>query len=80
MSWQGIKVRHPDGRSGVIRGDYEGFLHRSLSISVQGGGEVYVQLNANGPDTGSVGWEWYCEDFSGGQKWLPLGDHAAVTA
>lgn len=78
MSWQGIKVRHADGRTGAIRSDYSGFLHRALSIKVDGGGEDFVQLNSNGPDTGSPGWEWCCEDFDGGPKWLPLGDHAAV--
>jgi len=80
MGWQGIKARHKDGRTASVKSDYEGFLHRVLSIQVNGGRDDSVQLNANGPDTGSPGWEWHCEDFSGGPKWLPLGDHAAVAA
>lgn len=80
MSWQGIKVRHTNGRTGTIRSDYSGFLHRVLSINVDGGGEDSIQLNSNGPDTGSIGWEWHCENFSDGPKWLALGDHAAVAA
>lgn len=80
MSWQGIKVRHADGRTGVIRSDYAGFLHRTLSIKVDGGGDDSVQLNSNGPDTGTPGWEWYCENFCGGPRWLVLGDHATVVA
>ena len=78
MSWQGIKVRHPDGRKGSIRHDNEGFLHSALFINVDGGGEDFVQLNSNGPDTGSPGWEWYSEHSDGGPKWITLGDHANV--
>lgn len=75
MSWEGTKVQNKDGRNGVITSDYEGFLHRSLCIELEGGGEAFVQLNSNGPDTGEVGWSWWCENFSGGARWLPLGDH-----
>jgi hypothetical protein len=79
-SWSGIKVLHADGRVGVIKSEYSGFLHLLLTISVDGGSEDHVQLNANGPDTGSPGWQWHCENFSSGARWLPLGDHAAAPA
>lgn len=49
-SWKGVKVKHDDGRSGVIESDWEGFLHRALKIAIEGGGEAFVQLNSNGPD------------------------------
>ena len=71
--WQGLKVQHVDGRSGAIASDFEGFLHRAVTIKVNGGPDAYVQLNSNGPDTGEAGWSWWCENFSGGARWLPLG-------
>lgn len=75
MSWVGIKVSHADGRQGTIRRDIAGFAHRSLRIDVDGIGEVvdWVQLNADGPDTGATGWQWLAD--SG--QWYPLGDHNA---
>lgn len=75
MSWNGKKVRHTDGRSGKLR-ESAGFLHLSLEIRCDGGGCAYVQLNANGPDTGEQGWQWLCENFLDGPAWLPLGDHS----
>lgn len=71
--WHGIKVRHIDGRIGTIASEYEGFLHRSLRIAIEGGGESFIQLNSNRPDSGEAGWSWWCEHFSGGARWLPLG-------
>lgn len=79
MSWRGIKVRNADGRTGEIGSDYEGFLHRHLTIKVDGGEDDWIQLNSNGSDTGSRGWEWWCENFNGPDghpgAWLVLGDH-----
>jgi len=77
-TWVGVKVGHTDGRHGVIADDYEGFLHRVLRIDVEGGGDAYVQLNSNGPDTGESGWAWWCENFSGGARWLPLGENGSL--
>lgn len=88
-SWTGIKVRHEDGRTGIISGDYEGFLHRSLTISVlddyghesKEKGTDTVQLNANGPDSGSPGWQWrpdHESDPESEDSWLPLGDFHEV--
>lgn len=75
MSWVGIKVSHSDGRQGTIRRDIEGFAHRSLCIDVDGSAEVvdWVQLNADGPDTGATGWRWLADSGD----WYPLGDHNA---
>lgn len=77
LGWKGKNVRHSDGRTGLIRAESPGFCHCGLSIAVDGGGEDRVQLNSNSSDSGSTGWEWLCEDFDGGPKWLPLGDHNA---
>lgn len=75
MSWTGIKVRHADGLTGTIRSDYVGFMHRVLTIQIDGADVTdSVQLNVDGPDTGSPGWEWYCELGGRDPAWLPLGD------
>lgn len=76
LGWKVTKVRHTDGRTGIIVSDYAGFLHAALMIRVDGGGESFVQLNTNGPDTGEAGWQWWCENFDGGAKCLQLSDHA----
>lgn len=74
-SWKGIKVRHTDGREGVIASDYVGFGHRALTLAIAGKPDAHVQLNAWGGDSGDDGWSWLCEDHQDGPKWLPLGDH-----
>lgn len=71
-TWKGIKVKHRDGREGVIVSDYTGFLHRALRIEVQEGKEAFVQLNSDGPDNGEAGWSWWCENFSEVRSGLPL--------
>ena len=43
-SWRGKKVKHKDGREGSIASDYEGFLHRVLTIEVVG--EVRALCNS----------------------------------
>lgn len=75
MSWKGKKMRNADGRTGTIVTDFEGYMHRGLFIKCEDGSKAHVQLNVDGPDTGETGWEWYCEDLSGGPAWLQLGDH-----
>lgn len=78
MSWKNMRVRHEDGRSGVISCDAPGFMHRGLHIKCQDGSTGCVQLNSDGPDSGDKGWEWFCEGFDpalGGAQWIALGDH-----
>ena len=74
--WKGTRVRNVDGRTGVVRDTYSGFLHVGLHLSVNDGERAYVQLNSDGPDSGETGWQWFCETFDGGPAWLPLGDHS----
>ena len=74
-TWVGIQVRHQDGRTGVIGRDSVGFAHRALRIDVEDGTRDWVQLNVDGPDSGSLGWQWLCEEHMHGPTWLPLGDH-----
>lgn len=73
--WRGKKVRNKDGREGVIRSEFAVLWYLTLTIKVSDGTEDKVELNADGKDGGSLGWEWWCENFSGGACWLPLGDH-----
>lgn len=75
IGWKGKLVRHADGRTGHISGEYVGFCHIDLTIVTDEGDDGHVQLNINGPDSGETGWEWWCEDFTGGARYLPLGDH-----
>ena len=73
LGWVGKAVRHPDGRSGVIRSEYIGFGFAGLTIACEGGASAYVQLNTSGEDDGEPGWQWWCENFSDGPCWLDLG-------
>lgn len=78
MSWKLKKVRNVDGRTGVISVDAPGCAHRGLHIKCEDGSSGYVQLNADGQDSGDRGWEWFCEGFDralGGPCWIALGDH-----
>ena len=74
--WKGMKVRHSDGRAGIIQDEWPGFMHICLKIQAEDGSEAIVQLNVGGPDTGATGWQWLCTNFGGGAAWLPLGDHS----
>lgn len=80
MGWKGYKVRHADGRTGVIAREHEGFLRIALTIDVEQGDKDHVQLNANGPDTGSAGWQWDTAEPGSSPDWLPLGDFAVQRA
>jgi hypothetical protein len=75
LGWQGKKVRNKDGREGVIRSEDMVLSYCTLTIRVSDGSLDTVELNGRGKDSGSLGWEYYCEDFDGGPRWLTLGDH-----
>lgn len=74
LGWQDKKVRNRDGREGTVTSEYVGFGFVNLTISVPGGRSGHVQLNTQGFDSGGRGWEWFCENFAGGARWLKLGD------
>ena len=68
--WTGTRVRHRDGRTGVIDQDYVGFAHRVLRIVDAAGAPIAsVQLNVDGPHSGDSGWEWE----SSNSNWYLLG-------
>ncbi|MFZ3482134.1 hypothetical protein [Sphingomonas sp. 3-13AW] len=71
-SWRNIRVRHPDGREGLIVQDASGFGPRTLTIKPRDGTPLTIELATIGADRGEPGWEWYCEAFDGGARWLPL--------
>lgn len=75
LGWRGKKVRNKDGREGVIRGEDAVLSYCTLTIRVSDGSLDTVELNGSGKDSGSLGWEWFCENFDGGARWLKLGDH-----
>lgn len=79
LSWVGVEVRHRDGLQGVIIhedtcGGHK-FCKTGLVIEIKTGGIDYVELSSDGLDAGARGWSWWCENFDGGGRWLPLGDH-----
>lgn len=76
IGWQGKQVRHRDGRTGEICGESIAAGQCRLSIAVDGGVDVDVQLSLDSKDSGSLGWEWFCENFLGRPVWLPLGDQS----
>jgi len=73
--WKGKKAKHTDGREGVITKEDFYFGGIALHINIEGGEQDCVLLNATLRDRGSPGWSWWCEDFSSGARWFPLGDH-----
>lgn len=75
LGWRGKKVRNQDGREGIIRGEDDTCGYCTLTIKISDGSLDEVTLNSEGKDFGSLGWEWYCENFDGGARWLKLGDH-----
>jgi len=75
LGWIDKRVRHDDGREGVIASEYIGFGFALLTIKVASGGEAHVQLNCRGRDGGERGWLWWCENMAHGARYIPLGDH-----
>lgn len=73
--WKGKQVRHKDGRTGKILAEEGIGPALTLNIGVEGGDYAAVVLCANSQDGGEQGWEWFCDNFEGGARWLPLGDH-----
>lgn len=73
--WKNIRVKHADGRTGVIVRECPGFCCIGLKIRIDGSGEDdWVNLNSNGPDTGTPGWQWNASVEAHVERWLALGD------
>lgn len=72
--WKNKKVRHVDGRTGVISREEAWFGGVDLKITDAEGGVSIVKLHARGADAGEIGWHWWCPEFCAGPRWLPLGD------
>ncbi|MBA9859434.1 hypothetical protein [Ralstonia insidiosa] len=76
LGWKGKRVKHADGRSGVIRSESRGFCFVGLTIAIDGSDATeWLQLNSNGQDTGALGWSWDASFDDAPENWLPLGDH-----
>lgn len=74
LGWKGKAVRTADGRSGQISEEFVGMGFVTLTLSPDQGADEVVTLLPDGSASGSSGWHWYCENFSGGPRWLPLGN------
>lgn len=71
--WKGKRVRHVDGREGVIEREDADMPLLTLHITCDDGTKDAVILNARGPDAGA-GWRWWRPNFGHlGDAWLPLG-------
>lgn len=68
--WVGMRVKNADGREGIIVEEVKCGPLLSLWALVDGEKMMIWRLNAHGPDSGEPGWSWYCENFSGGPRWL----------
>jgi hypothetical protein len=76
LGWRGKKVKHEDGRTGIVRREYSGYGFVSLTIRVDGtDAEDVVQLNSVGLDSGATGWSWLYSSEGQPEKWAQLGDH-----
>ncbi|WP_186214791.1 hypothetical protein [Burkholderia gladioli] len=81
LGWKGCRLKHADGRTGIIVRECPGFCHVGLKIRVDGSdADDWVNLNSNGPDTGTPGWEWNASVEAHIEKWLPLGDFTSQAA
>lgn len=70
--WGGIKVRHQDGRFGVIEAERPGKHHVDLLLRVHGQlDRVVISLRLDGPDRGEHGWEWRSGDTRH-HPWTPF--------
>lgn len=74
--WRGKKMKHADGRTGVIRRDYVGYGYVTITIRVDGSeSEETIQLNSRGKDSGATGWSWMYAREGEPEVWALLGDH-----
>lgn len=80
MSWTGIKVRHEDGRQGVIKDEGDVVGYRTLVIRVDGVDVDDVVLNVCGKDSGATGWYFLSDDNGREPMWIQPGDHWAPEA
>lgn len=76
LGWRNKKMKHADGRTGVIRREYVGFGFAKLTIRVDGTEvEETIQLNTSGSDSGATGWSWMYAREGEPEAWALLGDH-----
>ncbi|MHD0644376.1 hypothetical protein ACYPKM_01915 [Pseudomonas aeruginosa] len=77
-SWVGKEMRHTDGRTGKIIREFEGFGYLALTIRLNDGSDVHIELCAIGRDKNTHGWEWHCTTHDDGPKWIKIGDQEAI--
>lgn len=72
--WEGKLVRNKDGRTGKISLEDGWGPLLTLNIAVDDGSSAQVKLRSGAFDGGEEGWEWFCENYEGGEpRWLKLG-------
>ena len=74
LGWRGTRVKHKDGRLGVISNESAGQVHVRLTIKINGSDETdTVQLSAEDGDSGTPGWSFLTSIEGRPETWAPLG-------
>jgi hypothetical protein len=71
LGWKGKKVKHEDGREGVVIREDINFDYCICTVQLPEGVTRFT-LCANKDDRDAAGWAWWCEKFDGGARWLPF--------
>ncbi|BAW26666.1 Uncharacterized protein KF715C_pA1610 (plasmid) [Pseudomonas putida] len=74
LGWLGKQVRSADGRLGRITNEFVGLGFVTLTLTPEKGADEVVTLLPDGSASGSSGWQWLCDNFTGGPRWLALGN------
>ena len=74
LGWLGKQVRSADGRPGSITNEFVGLGFVTLTLTPENGVDEVVTLLPDGSSRGSSGWQWLCDNFKGGPRWLALGN------
>jgi hypothetical protein len=72
LGWKGKKVKHEDGREGVIIREYINFDFCDCTVRLTDGSTASFMLCVNENNKKAEGWSWWCEQFAGSPKWLPF--------
>lgn len=76
LGWRGKRLKHIDGRTGIILRENVGGWWCSLTIEVDGQEATEsIDLDGTGSDSGAVGWQWNRALPGEPDRWVLLGDH-----
>jgi hypothetical protein len=71
LGWKGKKVRNIlDGRQGIISQEGTPLIYLDLYFKLSDGSKASIKLKDGELYNSERGWQWYCENFDGGPRWL----------